>query len=515
MSTPLLLIGLDAAEPRLIEQWIAEGSLPNLRRLRERGAYGRIASSADWLAGSPWPTFYTGTSPSVHGFYHHLRWRSDLMRSVRPSAESLPLAPFWRSLGSVGLRAVALDIPMTYAAGPFSGVEVSGWASHDGLVPPSAYPAEIMEWVGREVGPSPRRDEEYLALPVRRALEIRDELTRSTALVSKLAAGLLRRERSDLFIVAFSATHRGGHQLWDETSLAESPNEADRAALKDALRQIYISCDAAVGRLVAEAGDGAALIFSLHGMGPETSRVDVLPEMLRRILTADSSGSGQSRGGLLKRARHAVPDSWRHAIKHRLPVGLQDRLTAFWRQGGTDWSRTRAFCQVADLHGYIRINLKGREASGIVEPGAEYDALCDRIAEGLKSWVDADTGEPVVREVVRSDRLFRAGARRAELPDLIIGWAQTPVAAQRALVAPTMGRIEMPTPGRNPTGRSGNHRPHGFLIAVGPGFEPGSHVEGSHILDLAPTVHAMLGLAKPATMGGNDIRRLGSTGMGV
>ena len=42
----LLAIGLDAAEPSLIERWIADGTLPNLRRLRQAGAYRRLASSA-------------------------------------------------------------------------------------------------------------------------------------------------------------------------------------------------------------------------------------------------------------------------------------------------------------------------------------------------------------------------------------------------------------------------------------------------------------------------------------
>jgi hypothetical protein len=36
--------------------------------------------------------------------------------------------------------------------------------------------------------------------------------------------------------------------------------------------------------------------------------------------------------------------------------------------------------------------LKGREAQGIVEPGAEYELLCDKIISGLKTFVDADSG---------------------------------------------------------------------------------------------------------------------------
>jgi predicted AlkP superfamily phosphohydrolase/phosphomutase len=241
-------------------------------------------------------------------------------------------------------------------------------------------------------------------------------------------------------------------------------------------------------------------------MGAEISRVDLLPEMLRRILSGASASASTSRKRLLHRIRNLVPNPWRHTIKHRLPVVLQDRLTAFWRLGGTNWSRTRAFCQVADLQGYIRINLKGREAAGVVEPGAEYGDLCAQIGEGLLSFQDADTGEPVVRDVARSDQVYPAGARLTELPDLLVRWATTPAAEQQAIVSPRFGRIEVSAPGRNLSGRSGNHRPEGFLIGVGPAFEAGSAVEGGHILDLAPTAYAMLNLPKPATMPGRDLR---------
>ena len=63
----VLMIGLDSAEPILIERWIADDTLPTLRRLRARGSYRRLASSAAWLAGSPWPTFYTGHHPPSTG----------------------------------------------------------------------------------------------------------------------------------------------------------------------------------------------------------------------------------------------------------------------------------------------------------------------------------------------------------------------------------------------------------------------------------------------------------------
>ncbi|NIU26395.1 phosphodiesterase, partial [candidate division KSB1 bacterium] len=86
---------------RLIERWINDGTLPNLERLRANGAYGRLASTADWLSGSPWPTFFTGKTPAHHGLYHYKQWRSDIMRHIPPSPEWLPLRPFWRQLSEM------------------------------------------------------------------------------------------------------------------------------------------------------------------------------------------------------------------------------------------------------------------------------------------------------------------------------------------------------------------------------------------------------------------------------
>jgi predicted AlkP superfamily phosphohydrolase/phosphomutase len=502
----VVLIGLDAAEPRLIEQWMEDGSLPALRALRDRGAYGRLRSSADWLAGSPWPTFYTGRLPGDHGFYHHLGWCGERMDVERPTPGRLPLVPFWQELSRNGPRTVTLDVPMTYHPEPFNGIAISGWASHDGLVPPGAYPADILRWVEREIGEPPASNEEYVPLPARRLLEIRDELTRATGRVADLAIALLGREPCDLFIAAFGATHRGGHKLWDITGLKGEPSSGERTALADALRQVYIACDTAVGRIVEAAGEGAlTLVCSLHGMGPNTSRVEVLPEMLARVL-GGGPPAAPKRTSLLHRARALVPNQWRHAVKSRLPVAIQDRLTAFWRTGGRDWSRTRAFCQLADLQGYIRINLSGRETAGIVAPGAEYDALCREIIEGLESFTDVDTGERVVLEVGRAAAIYPDGARVSGLPDLIVRWATSPAAEQRAIVSPRLGRIDMPSPGTNPTGRSGNHRPEGFVIAVGAGFAPGGSIDGGHIHDLAPTVRAAFGLPLPEGMRGSALR---------
>src|SRR6185369_2755641 len=116
---PLLMVGIDAAEITLVSRWIEDGSLPNLRRLRDRGVFMPLKSTADWLVGSPWPSFYTGTPPREHGLYHYLMWRPELMRHERPTPQWMPLAPFWRDIARRGLRVAAVDVPLSYAPDDF------------------------------------------------------------------------------------------------------------------------------------------------------------------------------------------------------------------------------------------------------------------------------------------------------------------------------------------------------------------------------------------------------------
>ena len=249
------------------------------------------------------------------------------------------------------------------------------------------------------------------------------------------------------------------------------------------------------------------MVFSTHGMMVNTSRADFLDEMLARVL---AGGEGGRRAvSLSRRFGEALPESWRRAGTRMIPVRSRNHLVTMWSAGAIDWEKTPAFCCRADLHGYVRINLKGREPLGIVEPGREFDALCDRIAAGLSSFRDEDTGEPFVEAVCRADKVFPEGPYRDRLPDLIVQWRQTPAAQHRAVSAPGLGVIRRSTPGRVPNGRSGNHRGEGFVIARGPGIPQGETIGGRpHIRDLAPTVLARLGASCAVPLSGAAIKEL-------
>jgi predicted AlkP superfamily phosphohydrolase/phosphomutase len=160
-----------------------------------------------------------------------------------------------------------------------------------------------------------------------------------------------------------------------------------------------------------------------------------------------------------------------------------------------------------DHAGYIRINLRGREPEGMVEGGAEYDALCAELAEGFLGFRDLASGCPIVRRVHRLDGLAPLEApARERLPDLVIEWDEVSPIESPGIVSPRHGELRWSS--RLPSGRAGNHRSHGWFVAAGPGIQSSSRADGHHIRDLVPTLLRWLGLDPGPELQGHAIEAL-------
>ena len=83
-----------------------------------------------------------------------------------------------------------------------------------------------------------------------------------------------------------------------------------------------------------------------------------------------------------------------------------------------DWTRTRAYG--LGLNG-LYINVRGREAHGIVDPQAR-DALAAEIAAKLVETVDDSTGLRPIRRVFRREAVYTNLGAGEIAPDLIIGY---------------------------------------------------------------------------------------------
>lgn len=484
----LLVILFDAAEPLLVDQWINDGSLPNLKKLRDTGSHGSLSSELNWIGSLPWLPFYSGKLPESIDVPSGLVWNPEKMTAGRFDPETLGILPFWRRFHQDGPYSLVLDMPFSPPPTPFNGVEVTGWMTHDSTMEYlQTFPVTLKPWVISKYPNARRIFERTGAMSKREFLEIRDSLIQQARKMKELAVNMLQTEPWQFCLMSLNAAHLGGHKLWSLSNLSESILDEEKKELSDALRQVYIVCDTAIGNIMKLMDDETnVVVFSLHGMTDNFNRNEILPQMLKRILADDIDRRDGSQ--LLNSLRSAIPIRWRHQLTSRLSMKFRDRLSVFWRVGQYNWSRTQAFPLPADRLGLIRINLKGRESLGIVEPD-HIDKLCEKIAAGLKTFVDADTGEPVVKNVRRTT----LENDKWGYPDLVVEWSGlVPASKHRVVSSPSFGSIPWPTPNGNPDGRSGNHRFKGVFFASGPDIKSGT-IEEINIIDLLPTILTLLG----------------------
>jgi predicted AlkP superfamily phosphohydrolase/phosphomutase len=198
----------------------------------------------------------------------------------------------------------------------------------------------------------------------------------------------------------------------------------------------------------------------------------------------------------MESVRSRVPEDLRARLVQRLlPAALQHQLASRAFRDRYDWSRTRAFPLPTWTAGYISVNQAGREALGIVPP-TEAPAVIDEVVALLRATVDADTGKPLVREVLIGDALF--GRRAPGIPDVMAVWAADgPV---RRVRHPTLG--EWSGDPSIPRYRFSVHRDGGQAIFAGPSFRKARPAGARAAIDLAPTFLALAGVRPPTTMAG-------------
>src|SRR5262249_20571659 len=295
----------------------------------------------------------------------------------------------------------------------------------------------------------------------------------------------------DFFLSIFSESHCIGHQQWhlhDHTH-----PRFDRTTLEglgsNPVTHIYRELDTALGDMLARACDDTVVLVLLsHGMGPHYDGTHLLDTILSRI-----DGFNRATGNDYN------PRKLRNRVVASLPRALQESATAFAVPVIRHYLKRRSIIPCSEyasrkerarqsffmepnnfVYGGIRLNLKGREPAGCIQP-QDADAVCKRLADDLLALVNVDAGGPVIRAVEPADRWYRR-ANDDTMPDLFIDWERA--AAIETVWSPKTGIVHAPYT----NWRSGDHRPEGLLFAYGPGIPTKAVLPGIDIEDLAPSI---------------------------
>jgi predicted AlkP superfamily phosphohydrolase/phosphomutase len=501
---PVLLIGLDAADLRRIERLKACGEMPNLAAILDRGVRGRVRSLPTGLSAMIWPKLFEGGHAG--SWYFPKQWNPDRMCLEWRTATSGDPEPFWCDLDRRGLRVCIVDVPQAPVVPLRNGVLIQGWQVHD-LFERQAAPAGLWAELSRTHGPPFLDGERYGLQTPASLMSLRERLLAVTAQAGEIGRGLMERGPFDFYVMVLGGLHRGGHYLWDLSQVeSDGMSPEERKLLETGLDEIYQAADRAIGQLVEHAPPNARImIFSLHGMGPNNGWSERLQSFASAI---SGKASNSASATFLQKLRRAIPTNAGQRAVDLLPQRLSNRVLEYTSARMHDWRRTQWFVLPSDLSGFLRLNLRGREAQGTVAPGAQARAVEDELIASFSRIEDLE-GRPIVAAIERTDESIAATDRfRRYLPDLLLNW--NPIKASDTVGLRLNGHeiARWPLGQRFVSGRSGNHVTEGWFAAIGPGL---SHCSDSTLHDIdgiVPTVYRWLGLEPPARFVGKALSSL-------
>lgn len=519
----VFMIGWDGATFDLIRPWVADGKLPNIAKLMQTGAHGSLRSTVPPWTFPAWTSFMTGKNPGKHGIYDFLRAKPgtydlDLVHGGHRKART-----FWKILSDAGRSVVSISVPCTFPPEPVNGVMISGF-DFPGEGPGSfvdargMYPPELYEELNRTVGPHPIDTPVIKDINRGRGDLVVERVIQTIRQKAATAKYLLRNKPWDCFMILFGESDGSGHQFWKFCDPKSPLFTEQPPGLRDSILRVYQELDRQIAELLPLVpAETRVLMMSDHGFGGVSNWV-IYPNCWMQ-----ERGMLRFRGRLthrLSRMRDAVKlramatlPAWFQRILYRFASGKLGKFEASVRYGMIDWSKTQAYFDENPYFPVIRINLKGRQPLGIVEPGKHYEEVRDRLIRELESWRHPVTGDRIVEKAYRREEVY-SGPCVNEAPDIVPKWALCQgynYAFKNSSKSPNLAWIEQVDPQKPEnlqyfTSKSGSHRDNGIFLAQGPGIRAGYEVEGARIIDLAPTILSILGEPVPDDMDGQVLQ---------
>lgn len=592
-----IFLGLDGFDPRRAEQLMANGKLPNLKKLMEAGSYHRLRTTFPALSPVAWSTFATGVNPARHNIFdflnRDLRAYAPRLSSaeVRPPRYfrlgrwSIPVSrpavdlyrrskPFWKILGEHAITSTIIRVPITFPAEEFNGRLLSAMCTPDLRGTQGSFscfstrafdddpeggsrsPLRLSDGalIGDLEGPE-KKTVAFRILPGtiqidgdRYPLRLR-EYTPWIRVAFSTAPGITARG-----IVRFLLLETGEHTTVYATPVQIDPENPGLPISHPRYYAIYLSKLIGPFATVGMAEDTWALnecvideqafLQQSDSIKQERERMffsalertrrgvvacvfdtpDRIQHMFYRYLDGRMKGShADVIECMYTDMDRIVGETMKHVDDQTALFVLSDHGFCSFRRGvdlnawlhqngylalqngacesgkyfeGVDWSRSRAYALGL---GGLYLNVRGREASGIVDPG-ETEGLRRELADKLTGLRDPASGQIAIQQAYISSSLY-SGPYLDSAPDLIIGYSE----GYRTSWDAAIGRVRTQVFESNDKAWSGDH-------CVDPALVPGVlftnqrlQADDPGIEDMAPTALLLFGIEKPAWMEGKPL----------
>jgi len=467
----VLRIGWDGADWRMLDPLLERGDLPNLQALIDRGQKAVLRSTVPTHSWAAWPSFLTGVDPADHGVYDILETVPGTHKQYPVTYKSIGERTFVEDLSAAGKVGVYADVPLMFPPPEIEGKIVAG-----GVLPKGrqvSHPADLLDtlekagvpWVinGMSWTTYRHRPEPYLA-----------EVLDVTGKRIRAAEWLMDNSDWDLMASVWVSVDRTQHALSNYVA-PDHPDyeENSKTALGAKVRDVYKQLDDAIGSFVSRTREDDLILFiSDHGFQSVTRTVH-MDHLLKQFGYLEFSASnvvfGPMQWGWVRNVARKAYDI----------LGLHGKISL---PQSVNWTKTKAYTTIRSTGEGVSINLAGREPDGVVDP-ADFEKVRDEVMDRLASFMDPATGKKPVKAIYKREEIFK-GRYADKAPDILMEPAELYSLTHAKSAIEAADWI------------SGDHRPEGVIVAVGPSVRP--FETEPFLIDMAPTILAALDA--PATV---------------
>jgi predicted AlkP superfamily phosphohydrolase/phosphomutase len=453
----ILVIGLDCAAPEIL---LEDQRLVNIRRLMNMGCYGRLESIIPPITVPAWMCMATSQDPGSLGVYG-FRNRSDYSYSGlnMVNSKAIQELTIWDQIAREGGRSIIIGVPPTYPPRKMNGICVSCFMTPDPSSSIFTHPASYTQAIQQLVGEYPVDVKGYRT-------DRKDWLAEKVFAMSRkqfeLVRHFLQTEDWDYFQfvdIGLDRIHHGFWNFFDPQHVLYQPGNPYQNVIPD----YYLHLDEQIGQVLELLTDDTIiLVVSDHGA--------------QRLDGGFCVNEWLVREGLL--------------VLNEYP----DQITPFDKLC-INWEKTKVWSE-GGYYARIFLNIKGREPQGIID---KRDVL--NIRDELKARLEAlpdEKGRSMGTLVFKPEEIYQRIHNVA--PDLIVHFGGLKWRSIGGVGYPRLHIQE------NDTGPDGcNHAQFGAFILASVNNPLQNEIQGTHILDIAPTLLELGGYDIPNSMQGTSL----------
>lgn len=483
-----IIIGWDGASWDYLNPLLETDRLPHFARLVARSSHATLTSTVPPFTNVAWPAMITGLNPEHTGIFDGSKARPGSYEAVPSNLIGFRGTAVWHWLNHFGYRTGILNVPTTYPAPPVDGVFVSGFDTPR-EAPEATYPRNVLEQWAEKGHRYTILDDEITLMSSQNPHQDRGDLEQFirgwielSRAQGKHAAWLWQQEALDFLLVVFSGSDSVNHRTRDYTQIA----------------RVYEAMDDALGDIMAVADvDTTVCLLSDHGSTPAYRYIS-----LYRALA--DGGWLRFRPQVAIRFWRRFPDplgAFAARTWQKLPVRIRqlisfpllrwdERLAATY--DNIDWPRTQVYTRSG--MGPLYLNRADRRPQGTVPPQAHTDLLAE-VRDYFLTLRDG-AGKALFADVLYGADVYPDANPADDPPDLVLQPAQW---SDHMITGYPADPLVRPIPDSR---EYGAHTPDGVLLLAGPNVRPDHDLGRAALIDVVPTILALMDLPVPQATDG-------------